>query len=133
MICFVASHGDAFELFEFAEVIFDEMAPFEDVDIERARIATVFTLRDDDFGAAPVQFPFDRVDVERLVGDQALEGDALDQRRHPDRIVGLPWHQDEFDQIAQRIGQRQDFGRPAAYGTADGLAAGPPFAPWPCR
>lgn len=32
-------------------------------------------------------------------------------------------------QITQRIGQREDLGRHAASGAADGLALSPPFAP----
>jgi hypothetical protein len=41
--------------------------------------------------------------------------------------------EDEADEIAQRVGQRQNFGRYAAFGTADGLALSPPFAPCPWR
>ena len=41
--------------------------------------------------------------------------------------------ENEAYKIAQRIGQRQNFGRHAALGAADGLALSPPFAPCPWR
>jgi hypothetical protein len=37
----------------------------------------------------------------------------------------------EADEIAQRVGQREDLGGHAALGAADGLVLSPPFAPWP--
>src|SRR3546814_10772010 len=40
---------------------------------------------------------------------------------------------DEAHEIAESIGERQDLGRHAALGAADGLAPSPPFAPWPWR
>jgi hypothetical protein len=41
--------------------------------------------------------------------------------------------ENEADQIAKRVGQRQDFGRHAAFGAADRLFLRPPFAPCPWR
>lgn len=41
----------------------------------------------------------------------------------------LPRHQDEVHEVAQSIGEGQDFARPAADGPAYRLALGPPFAP----
>src|SRR5260370_30095601 len=41
--------------------------------------------------------------------------------------------ENEADEIAERVGQRQNFGGHAAFGTADGLALRPPFAPCPWR
>jgi hypothetical protein len=37
--------------------------------------------------------------------------------------------QDEPHQVPERVGQREDFGGPAALRFADGLIFGPPFAP----
>ena len=88
-------------------------------------------LGDDDFRAALVQFGDDPVAVEGLVGEQRAKFDALDQRRDADRIEALPRQQNEANQIAERIRQRQDFGGPAALGLAYGLALSSPFAPCP--
>jgi transposase len=38
----------------------------------------------------------------------------------------MSWQQDKTDKVAERVGQRQDLGRQAALGTADGLALSPP-------
>jgi len=49
------------------------------------------------------------------------------------RIKAMAGQQNEAHQIAERIGEGEDFGRQAAFGAADGLALSPPFAPWPWR
>jgi hypothetical protein len=54
-IGFVGSHGDAFEFFELAEEVLDQVAPFVDFGIERQRLGSTRVLRDDDLGAALVE------------------------------------------------------------------------------
>ena len=49
------------------------------------------------------------------------------------RIETMAGQENEADEIAERVGQRQNFGRHAAFGAADGLALRPPFAPCPWR
>jgi hypothetical protein len=90
-------------------------------------------LGDDDLRAALVQFGDDPVAVEGLVGEQRVKFDALDQRRDANRVEALPRQQNEANQIAERIRQRENFGGPAALGLAYGLALSPPFAPCPWR
>jgi hypothetical protein len=90
-------------------------------------------LRDDILGGAGDQFVAETVVVERLVADQAAEAQTVDQRVDADAVVTLAGQQMEADEIAERIGERQDLGGPAAPGGADGLASGPALAPWPCR
>ena len=70
-------------------------------------------LRDDDLGAALIEVRHDGVRVEGLVGDQGFERHALDQWWDPDRIEALPRQKYETDQVAERIGQRQNLGRHA--------------------
>jgi hypothetical protein len=53
-----------------------------------------------------------------LVSDQGAELDALDQRRDSHRVVALSRQQHESDEVAQGIGEGQDFGRHAALGFA---------------
>lgn len=86
-------------------------------------------LRDDDLGAAFVAIGEDGVAVEGLVSDQAAKGDAVEQWWDAHRVEAVARHEAEADQIAQRVGKREDFGRHAAFGAADGLALRPPFAP----
>ena len=83
-------------------------------------------LRDDDLGAALVEVGNDRIAVEGLVGDEAVKGETVDERRDAHRIETMAGHENEADQVAERVGQRQNFGRHAAFGTADGLALSPP-------
>ena len=105
------------------------MPPFVDLAVDRKRGPAVWSLGDDNLGASFVKFVDDPVRIERLVGNKALELDILDQRRNTDGIVAVSRQQDEADQIAEGIGQRQDFRSQAAFGVADGLALSPPFAP----
>lgn len=72
-------------------------------------------LGDDDFGAARVEIGDDAVAIERLVGDQRAESDALKERRNRNRIETLSGHEREAHEIAERIGERQDFGGHAAF------------------
>jgi hypothetical protein len=90
-------------------------------------------LRNDDLGAALVQLGDDRVAVKGFVGDQSAELDAIDQRGDADSVEAMPGQERKANQIAERVGERQDFGRHAAFGPAYGLARSPPFAPWPWR
>src|SRR5713101_482607 len=90
-------------------------------------------LRNHDLGAALVEIGDDVVAVEGLVGDQRAEIDAVEERGNADSVEALSRQQHESDEIAQRVGEREDFGRHTALGAADGLALSPPFAPCPCR
>lgn len=78
MVGFVASHGDAFELFEFAEEVFDEMTPFVNLGVDGDRFETIRTLGNDDAGATLIQLGDDPVGIEGFIRDQRAEGDAVD-------------------------------------------------------
>src|SRR5258705_5159044 len=133
LIGFVCAHGDAFEFLELAEEVFDQVAPLVDFRVDRQRRSAPWMLRDDDLGAALVEVGDDGVAVEGLVGDEALKGETVDERSNPHRIEAMAGQENEADEIAQCVGQRQNFGGHAAFGTADGLALRPPFAPCPWR
>src|ERR1700685_1572570 len=109
------------------------MPPFVHLLIDGERLCTARMLGDDDLSAARVEIGDNGVAVERLVGDQRVEGQTLDERRHPHRVEALSRQKHEAHQIAERVGERQDFGGHAAFRTADGLILGPPFAPCPWR
>jgi hypothetical protein len=127
----VGAHGDAFELLQFAEEVLDEMPPFVHVLIDGERFCAARMLGDDDLGAARVEFGDDGVAVERLVGDQCVEGQSLNEQRYAHRLEALSRRKHEVHEIAERIGERQDFGGHAALRTADRLALSPRFAPCP--
>ncbi len=113
-VCLVASHCDAFEFLELAEEILDEVAPFVDVLVDIERLGAPWMLRDDDLRLAFVHVFDDPVGIKSLVSDQAAEFYILDQGRDADRIKAMAGQQDEPHQIPERVGQREDFGGPAA-------------------
>src|SRR3984885_978637 len=133
LIGFVGTHGDTFEFLELAEEVFDQMAPFVHLGVDLERLGAARMLRNHDLGAPLVEVGDNVVAVEGLVGDQRAEFDPLDQRRHADSVETLPRQQHESDEVAQRVGEGEDFGRHAALGAADGLILSPPFAPCPWR
>ena len=106
-----------------------EKASACDVRIE-AVLKELSIHRGRDHGAVPPPRRRHRTDQ---VNALAFDVRSVDQRRHADRVEALAGQQHEAHKIAERIGQRQDFGRHAAFGAADGLALSPPFAPWPWR
>ena len=77
-------------------------------------------LRDDDLGAALIQ----RGEIASL--SKALSAISASAGRSASR------QERETNEIAERVGQRQDFGGHPAFRAPDGLALSPPFAlcPW---
>lgn len=129
MICFIASHGDALELFEFAEEVLDQVPPLVEFGIDIERFDALRSLRDADCCTTRVHVLYDPVAVEGFVGEQTTKIDAFDQRRNAHRIIAMAGQEFEADQIAKGIGQGQDFGCQPAFGLAYSLALSPPFAP----
>src|ERR1700741_3375545 len=69
----------------------------------------------------------------RLVCGKRVKGQSLDERRPAHGVEALSRQKHEAHEIAERIGERQDFGGHPAFRTANRLALGPPFAPCPWR
>jgi hypothetical protein len=113
-VCLVASHCYAFEFLQFAEEILDQMAPFVNVLVDVERLGAPGMLRDDDLRLAFVHVFDDPVGIKSLVSDQAAEFDILDQGRDADGVKAMAGEQDEPHQIPKRVGQRENFGGPAA-------------------
>ena len=133
LIGFVRAHCDALEFLELTEEILDQVTPLVDLGVDRQRHGAPRMLRDDDLGAALVEVGYDGIAIEGLVGDEAVKGETVDERSDADRIETMAGHENEADEIAEGVGQRQNFGRHAAFGPADSLALRPPFAPCPWR
>ncbi len=107
------------------------MTPLVEVSVERQRFGAARVLRDDDLGAACIEIGDDPVTVESLVGDEATELDAVPKRLDTHRVEAMAWQKLETDEVAERVGEREDLGGHATFGAAYGLALSPPFAPWP--
>jgi hypothetical protein len=61
LIGFVCAHGDAFELLELAEEVFDQMTPIVDFRVDRQRRRASWMLRDNDLSAALVEIGNDGI------------------------------------------------------------------------
>jgi hypothetical protein len=89
--------------------------------VDRGRLCAARILGDNDLGTAGVELGDNGVAIERLVGDQRVEGHSLDARRHADRVEALSRQKHEAHEIAERIGERKDlvvmppFERPIAW------------------
>src|SRR6185312_9954831 len=128
-VCLVASHCYALEFLQPAEEVLDQVAPFVNVLVDVERLGAPLMLRDYDLRLALVHIFDDPVGIKSLVSDQPPEFEVLDQRRDADGVEAMAGEQNEPHQIPKRIGQREDFGGPAALRFADRLIFGPPFAP----
>src|SRR2546429_314595 len=89
LIGLAGAHCDTFELLELAEEVLDEMPPFVHLLVEGERLCATRMLGDHGLGAARVEIGDDDVAVERLIGDQRVEGQSLDERRHAHCVEAL--------------------------------------------
>ncbi|MGX1500887.1 transposase [Labrenzia sp. MBR-25] len=83
---FGGAHGDAFELFEFAEEVLDEVSPFVDLCIDLSRQGSAGMLRDHDLGAAFIEVSDNGIAVEGFVGEQSPKLDTVNQRCDSDAV-----------------------------------------------
>ena len=67
--------------------------------------------------------------LSKAFGDECAELDALDQRGNADGVKAMAGHQMKAYEVAQGVGEREDFGGHAAFGTTDGLALSPLLRP----
>ena len=115
------------ECLDVAEEVFDEVAPAVGLEIARDGLCAIGFGRDDRDCAAIVQRGAQRIDVEGFVGLECPKMETVDDRLDADAIVPLAGHEDEADEIAERVDQRQDLGRQTAARSADGLILSPPW------
>ena len=73
------------------------------------------------------------VGVKSAIGQQVPGIHPLKQGAGLAQVMGLPRHQAEIDEVAERVCQGQNLGGYSASGAPDGLAESPPFAPCPER
>ena len=91
------------------------MAPSVDYFINDQRGKSLWPLRNDDPRASFIQFVIKPIAIEGLVGEQIIEFNTVDEWWHTDSVIAVALQENEADQIAQRISQREDFGRPATF------------------
>lgn len=108
LISFLVSGSDAPECFEATEEVLDEVPPAIGMEVAVDFLLPVRFGRDHHYSAPFVQFGTQPISVERLVAEEHIEFDVLDQRFHPDEVVALARKQNETGQVSQRIYQRHD-------------------------
>ncbi len=109
------------------------MPPFVGFLVELCREPPVGFRRYDRGYAAIQQAIAQPIRVKGPVRQQVSGGQAADQRIGLAQIMGLPGHQREIDEIAERVCQGQYLRCYAAARASNGLAKSPPFAPCPER
>ncbi len=126
----VVACSDPAEVLEAAEHAFDGVAVTVEIGREAALPATVGFGRDVGGSALALNLAAYRVAVIALVAVQDFGGgEAVEQGIGGNAVGDLAAGQREGDRAAQTVGQRMDFGGPAAARTADCLVPFPPFPP----
>lgn len=119
--------------FEFTEEVLDQVAAFVDVRVDEQWLAAPRVLRNADQRFACIHVGDDPIAVESLVSQHRIEADPADQRCHADRVKAVSRQQNETDEVAQSIRQRQNLGGPSALRLAYRLTLSLPFEPCPWR
>jgi len=126
----IVSCGDSAEVLEAPEHALDGVAIAIEVGREAALPSPVGLGRDVGCGALALDLATDGVAVISLVAMQDFgRGDPVEQGIGGGAVRHLAARQQERDRAAEAIGQRVDFRRPPAAGTADRLRQFPPFPP----
>lgn len=126
----VVSRGDSAEVLEAAEHTLDGIAVAIEVRREAVLPAPVGLGRNVGRGALALDLATDGVTVIPLVAMQDFGGGHLVEQRIGGGAVGdLAAGQQKRDGAAEAIGQRVDFSRAPAAGTADRLREFPPLPP----
>ena len=109
------------------------MPPFVGLLVELCRELPVGFRRYDRGYAAIQQVIAQPIRIKGPVCKQVPSRQVADQRVSLAQVMGLPGHQTEIDEIAERVRQCQYLRRYASARASDRLAKSPPFAPCPER
>jgi hypothetical protein len=120
---FVVASGDGAKVLEFIEEAFDQITFAIECEVAVPRDLAIGLWRNHRGDLAPVESIDQQIGVVRLVTDQGLRIDAVDQRLRASPIVGLPGREHQLDGVAKGIDERVDFGRQSATGSTDRLFA----------
>ena len=107
------------------------MTPSVDHAINGQRRKALWPLRNYDASATLIKFVVEPIAVESLVGQQVLEINAINERRHANGVIAIAMQENEAHQVTHCVGKCEDRGRAATLLRADGLFLGPTFAPCP--
>jgi hypothetical protein len=86
------------------------MPPFVNFFVNFEWFSASRMLGNDGFCATLIQVFDDPIGIKCLVSDQSVKLDIFNEWRDADCIEAVAGQQDEAHKIAQRVGQREDFG-----------------------
>ena len=95
--------GDATKVFEFIEEALDQIAFAIKSEIAVARCLSVGLGWNDRGDVSPVESVDERVSIVRLVAEQSLRFNTIEQRLRAGKIVRLTGCQHQLDRIAQGV------------------------------
>ena len=122
LICFARSHCYPSVFLQFAEVVFDQVAPFVGFLVKFCREFPIGFWRYDRNYVTIEQVITQPIRVKGPVRQQLPGGQIADQRLGFAQVMGLSGHQTEVGEVAERVGERQYLrGYPSARAT-NGLA-----------
>ena len=126
----IVSCGNSSEVLEAPEHALDGVAVAVEIGREAILPATVDLGRDVGCGALALDLATDGIAVISLVTMRDFGGGhSVEQGIGGGAVGDLAAGQQEGDRAAEAIGQRMEFRRPSAAGTADRLRELPPLAP----
>ncbi|TQM89495.1 hypothetical protein BD293_4514 [Roseinatronobacter monicus] len=117
------------EFLDLCEEIFDQVSPLVGVFIVITQELAVRFRWDDRGGTARIEFCEKPIGIERLVGQESIEGNSIDERFDALHVVSLTGQENEVGQVSERVDQSNDLGGQSAARAPDGLILSPPFAP----
>ncbi len=110
MIGFTSSQGYTLELFQFLEIVFNQVSPFVAMTVKVRWEFSVGFRRNYRLNPRRNQIFAEPVGVKSPISKEYFAGNALDQLGGFAQIMGLSGHQAEADKVTERIRQRQYFG-----------------------
>ena len=117
------------ELFDFAEIVLDEMTPLIGDLIVGNDVGSAFVGGDDGLSPARGEPISQMIGIIGLVAQESAEGQSIDEARSGCDFAALAGHKPEPHEVPKRIGQGDDLCRQSTFRAPDGLILSPPFAP----
>ncbi len=108
-------HGDTAEILQITEEILNQMPPLVHYLVNLQWFFPLWALRNADHRTAFIHLVDDPVGIKSFIRQEGVEGEPPDQWLNPYSVVAVAGQQHEAYQIAERVGEGEYFGRPAAF------------------
>jgi hypothetical protein len=120
---FVVACGDCAKVFEFVEEALDEVAFSVKREVSLSWREPVRFGRNDRRDSTLLEGGDQGVGVIGLVGEKGFRVDLVEERFSLTEVGGLARRERNRNRVAERVGDRMDFGRQSAAGSSDRLPA----------